>query len=101
VIADGGATFVRTGGLVPRVNARTGTIEWGRSGPGFLGRPGIDALGVAPYGFWLSGSPTERMDPATGEIVETLPIASAAVAFDRGELWLLELDGSVAKLHWS
>jgi len=98
VIADAGAMFVRTGGVVSRVNAGTGASEWTRSGPGFLGRPGIDALGVAPNGFWLGGSSTERMDSATGQIVETVPIASAAVAYDRGELWLLELDGSVAEL---
>jgi DNA-binding beta-propeller fold protein YncE len=100
VIADVGAIFVRTGGVVTRVNIRTGATEWSTVGPGFLGRPGIDEIGVAPNGLWLSGSSTQRMNPVTGQIAESIAIPSAAVTFGGGELWTLELDGTVTESVW-
>jgi hypothetical protein len=99
VIEHDGAIFVRTGGLLSRFNTDIDAIEWSTSGPGFLGRPGIDELGVASDGIWLSGSSTERMDPRTGRILESIQIGSAAVAVSDGRLWLLELDGTVTEMR--
>jgi hypothetical protein len=75
-------------------------VEWTQPGPGFIGRQGIDELGVTPSGIWLSGPTTSRIDPGTGQIAERIPVPSSSVAADRGEVWMIQLDGSVAEFKW-
>lgn len=99
ITADDGAIFVRGtyGGDISRIDPVTGAIGWTMPGPGFIGRQGIDQLGPAADGIWMSGPTTSRVDRATGRIVDTIPMPSETVAADNGEVWLIELDGSVAK----
>jgi hypothetical protein len=102
IIADKGAIYVRGsfGGDISRVNASTGAIDWSEPGPGFIGRQGIDQLGVTPTGIWMSGPATARIDPGSGAIAERIFVPSSSVAADGKEVWLLELTGAVAKYRW-
>jgi DNA-binding beta-propeller fold protein YncE len=99
VVADQGAVFVRGtfGGEVSRVDETTGEIAWAESGPGFIGRQGIDQMGPASNGIWMSGPTTARVDLLTGGIVEVIRTPSMSAAYGDGEVWLVELNGSVAK----
>lgn len=99
ITSDQGGIFVRGtyGGDISRVDPATGAIIWTMPGPGFIGRQGMDQLGAAPNGIWMSGPTTSRVDLATGKITDTIPMASETVAAGNGEVWLIELDGSVAK----
>jgi len=99
VVADQGAVYVRGtfGGDISKVDATTGAMAWSEPGPGFIGRQGIDELGPAADGIWMSGPTTARVDLATGGIVETIRTPSMSVASDSREVWLIELNGSVAK----
>ena len=101
VTADRGAVYVRGtfGGEISKIDAATGSMTWSEPGPGFIGRQGIDQLGLAPNGIWMSGPTTARVDLATGGIVETIRTPSSSVASDGGEVWLIELNGSVAKFQ--
>jgi hypothetical protein len=102
VIANAGAVYVRGtyGGDISRMDPVTGARGWSRPGPGFLGRPGIDQMAVSRGGIWLSGTTTTGIDPRTGRIAETIPVASSSVAADGDELWLVRLDGTVAEFRW-
>ena len=102
VVSENGAVYIRGsyGGDISRINASTGALEWTQPGPGFIGRQGIDELGVTPTGIWLSGPTTSRIDPGTGQIAERIPVPSSSVAADRGEVWMIQLDGSVAEFKW-
>jgi outer membrane protein assembly factor BamB len=102
VVSENGAVYIRGsyGGDISRINASTGAVEWTQPGPGFIGRQGIDELGVAPSGIWLSGPTTSRIDPGTGQIAERIPVPSSSVATDNGEVWMIQLDGSVAEFKW-
>jgi sugar lactone lactonase YvrE len=97
-VADAGAVYVRGtfGSDISRINAGTGAVEWQQPGPGFLGPAGIDQLGLTKDGIWMSGPSTVRIDPKTGQTLETLRTTSASVAAAPNELWLVLLDGSVA-----
>jgi hypothetical protein len=99
VVAYRDSVYVRGtyGGDISRVDAATGATVWNQPGPGFIGRQGIDQLGPAPDGVWMSGPTTARVDPATGMIADTIPVSSSTVAAGDGQVWLVELDGSVAE----
>ena len=99
VAADNGAIFVRGtfGGDISRVDPATGTMRWTQPGPGYIGRQGIDQIGPAANGIWMGGPTTSRVDLGTGEIVDRIRVPSASVAAGAGAVWVLELDGSVAK----
>ena len=101
VVAYAGALYVRgtNGGDISRLDSATGAVVWTQPGPGFIGNFGLDQLGMAADGIWLSGPTTVRLDPATGKIAETIRLASNSAAADNNELWLVLLDGSVAKLQ--
>jgi DNA-binding beta-propeller fold protein YncE len=101
VAADQGALYVRGtfGGDISRVNTSTGAVDWTMPGPGFIGRQGIDQLGPEAHGIWLSGPTTARVDLSTGATTATIRVPSMSVAADGGEVWLVELDGSVAKFQ--
>jgi hypothetical protein len=45
----------------------------------------------------IDGPTTARIDPAPGQIAERLRVSSTSAAADANELWLMELDGSVAE----
>ncbi len=98
-VSDGGAVYIRGtfGSDVSRINAETGAVDWKQPGPGFLGPAGIDQLGLTRDGLWLSGPTTIRIDPRTGQTLETLRATSASVAAATNELWLVLLDGTVAE----
>jgi DNA-binding beta-propeller fold protein YncE len=98
-IAYRGDLYVRGtfGGDVSRIDTSTGAVMWTQPGPGFIGRQGIDQIAAAPDGVWLDGPTTTRLDPATGQIAEKLLMPSTSAAADGSELWLMELDGSVAE----
>jgi hypothetical protein len=102
VVTANGAVYVRGsyGGDVSRVNASTGLVEWAQPGPGFIGRQGIDELGATPAGIWLDGPTTARIDPSTGQIAERIPVPSTSVAAEGKELWMTQLDGSIAEFKW-
>lgn len=97
VAADQEAVYVRgtNGGDIVRVQSTTGAIEWTQPGPGFIGRNGVDQIALSPDGLWVGGPTTVRMDPRTGHVLETLRVGSTSVAAARGEVWLVQLDGSV------
>jgi len=101
VVADGGAVFVRGtfGGDISRIDEANGSVVWTMPGPGFIGRQGIDQLGPAPDGIWLSGPTTAHLDLSTGGLSATIPVPSASVAAADGEVWLVRLDGSIAKFQ--
>jgi hypothetical protein len=102
VVAGSDAVYVRGsyGGDISRVDAASGVVEWSQPGPGFIGRQGIDELGWTPTGIWLSGPTTARIDPASGQIAERIMTPSSSVATDRNEVWMIQLDGSVAEFKW-
>ena len=99
ITADRGAIFVRGtyGGDISRVDPATGAVTWKAPGPGFIGRQGIDQLGPAQDGVWMSGPVTARVDLSTGQIADRIMMPSETVAAGDGEVWLVELNGSVAK----
>jgi hypothetical protein len=88
------------GGDITRITSDSGAIQWTQSGPGFIGRQGIDQLGPVANGVWVSGPTTVLVDAAKGAVVDRIPVPSTAVAADGGEVWLLEIDGSVGKFKW-
>ena len=102
VITESGAVYVRGsyGGDVSRVNATTGVVEWTQPGPGFIGRQGIDELGATPTGIWLDGPATVRIDESNGRIAERIPVPSSSVAAGGSEVWMTQLDGSIAEFKW-
>jgi hypothetical protein len=81
------------------VDASSGTVAWSRPGPGFVGRQGIDELGPTASGIWMSGPTTSLVALDTGEIVDRIRVPSASVAAAGGAVWMVELDGSVAKFE--
>jgi outer membrane protein assembly factor BamB len=87
------------GGDISRVDPTTGTTVWRQTSPAFLGRSGIDQIAVTSDGIWLSGPSTALINPQTGEIAGNVAVSSMAVAAAGNELWLVELDGSVAELR--
>ncbi len=99
ITSAGGAVFVRGtfGGDISRIDPSTGAVTWTMPGPGFIGRQGIDQLAPAQDGVWMSGPTTSLVDLATGRISQTIPMPSETVAAGSGDVWLIELDGSVAK----
>ena len=101
IVADQGAIYVRGtyGGDISRVDPTSGAMSWTQPGPGFIGRQGIDQLGPAANGIWMSGPTTARVDLSTGAIVDTIKVPSETVAAGDGEVWMIELDGSVAKFR--
>lgn len=102
ITSDNGSLYVRGtyGGDISRVDPTTGALTWTKPGPGFIGRQGIDQLGPAQDGIWMSGPTTARVDLNTGEIVDKIRVPSTSVSTGGpGELWLLELDGTVAKFQ--
>ncbi len=101
VAVDAGAVFVRGtfGGDISRVDASSGRIAWTAPGPGFIGRQGIDELGTVTDGVWMSGPTTSRVDLATGQVVDRIQMPSETVAAADGEVWLVELNGSIAKFQ--
>ena len=102
IVADSGAIYVRGtfGGDISRVDPATGAVVWTQPGPGFIGRQGIDQLGPAANGIWMSGPTTARVDLASGQIVDKISVPSASVASADGEVWVMRLDGSVAKFQF-
>jgi hypothetical protein len=102
VVTVNDAVYVRGayGGDISRINASTGTLEWTQPGPGFIGRQGIDELGVSPTGIWLSGPSTARIDPATGQIADRIMSPSSSVTAAENEVWLMQLTGSAAEFMW-
>ena len=96
-----GAILVRGtfGGDVSRIDASSGRMVWTAPGPGFIGRQGIDEMGPVSNGMWMSGPTTSRVDLASGQVVERIPMPSETVAASDGEVWLVELNGSIAKFQ--
>ncbi|MGH7764111.1 MAG: hypothetical protein ACREOM_06820 [Candidatus Dormibacteraceae bacterium] len=101
VAAGQGSVYVRGtfGGDITRYDAATGAVAWSQPGPGFIGRQGIDQMAAAPGGVWMAGPQTALVDQATGTISQAIKIPSASVAAGGGEVWLVELNGSVAKFQ--
>lgn len=101
VVANQGSLYVRGtyGGDISKVDAATGAIVWSQPGPGFIGRQGIDELGPAADGIWMSGPTTSMVDLSDGKIVDRIRVPSASVAAEGGAVWMIELDGSVAKFE--
>jgi hypothetical protein len=101
VAVNSGSVFVRGtfGGDITRYDARTGAIDWSRPGPGFIGRQGIDQIAAGPDGVWMAGPTTALVDTATGNIMESIKVPSETVAASGGEVWLVELNGAVAKFQ--
>ncbi len=81
---------------ISRLGAADGSVQWTSPGPMAMGYYGVDHVGVAPNGVWLSGPVTARVDAATGEIAETIRFPSMSASFEHDELWLIGLDGSVS-----
>lgn len=102
VAAANGRVYMRGsfGGDIIQINVDTGAVEWTQPGPGFIGRQGIDKLGPVANGVWVSGPITVRIDAATGQIADRIPVTSVAVEADAGEVWLMEIDGSVSEFKW-
>lgn len=102
IVASDVAVYVRGsyGGDISRVNATNGVVEWTQPGPGFIGRQGIDELGWTPTGIWLSGPTTARVDTTSGQIAERIMTPSSSVATGRNEVWMVQLDGSIAEFKW-
>jgi hypothetical protein len=100
-VAASDAIYVRgtNGGDISRVDPTTGAIVWSQPGPGFLGRFGIDQMSITNDGIWLSGPSTARIDEQTGKIADRVLVPSMTVAAAGNELWVVELDGSVAELR--
>ncbi|MFI5283335.1 MAG: hypothetical protein ACHQ0J_09430 [Candidatus Dormibacterales bacterium] len=102
ITADQGAIYVRGsfGGDIALIDVTTGAVVWTEPGPGFIGRQGIDELGATSTGIWMSGPSTVRIDLKTGLIADRIPIPSASVAAEGAEVWLSELNGTVAEYRW-
>jgi outer membrane protein assembly factor BamB len=100
-VATSDAVYVRgtNGGDISRVDPQTGAVVWRQPGPAFLGRPGIDQIAATAAGIWLSGPSTTEINPQTGENAGEIAVPSMAVAATGDELWLVELDGSIAELR--
>jgi outer membrane protein assembly factor BamB len=100
-VAASDAVYIRgsNGGDISRIDPITGLVVWRQSAPAFLGRPGIDQIAVTSEGVWLSGTSTTLMNVHMGETADKVAVASSAVAAAGNELWLVELDGSVAELR--
>jgi hypothetical protein len=96
-----GSIYVRGtfGGDITKYAAATGAVAWSQPGPGFIGRQGIDQIVAEPDGVWMAGPTTALVDQATGEINQTIKVPSETVAAGGGEVWLVELNGSVAKFQ--
>jgi hypothetical protein len=88
------------GGDITRIDTGSGAAHWTQSGPGFIGRQGIDQLGIAANGVWVSGPTTVLFDAEKGQVIDRIQVPSTAVAADGGEVWLLEVDGSIGKFKW-
>jgi outer membrane protein assembly factor BamB len=103
VVTENGAVYVRGsyGGDISRINAATGAVEWTRPGPGFIGRQGIDELGAGPTGIWMSGPTTARIDLVSGQIADRIMTPSSSVAADGNEVWMIQLNGTVAEFKWT
>jgi DNA-binding beta-propeller fold protein YncE len=101
VALDSGAVYVRGtfGGDITRYDPTSGAIDWSQPGPGFIGRQGIDQMAAASSGVWVAGPSTALVDPATGTISQTIRVPSVSVAAGGGEVWVVELNGSVAKFQ--
>ena len=99
VVAEASAIFVRgtDGGDISRLSAADGAVEWTKPGPKAVGYYGVDRVGTAPNGLWLSGPTTARINPSTGEIAERISRPSMAASFGSNEIWLIGLDGSVSE----
>lgn len=99
VVPASSAIFVRgtDGGDISRLSAADGVVQWTKPGPKAAGYYGVDHVGIAPNGLWLSGPTTARINLATGEIAERISRASMAASFESDELWLIGLDGSVSE----
>src|SRR5215472_13981964 len=82
IVADKGSLYVRGtfGGDISRVDPASGKITWTQPGPGYIGRQGIDQMGPASDGIWMSGPTTSRVDLGTGAIVDRIGVPSASVA---------------------
>ncbi|HEY1420723.1 MAG TPA: hypothetical protein VGG90_08455 [Candidatus Dormibacteraeota bacterium] len=101
VAASQGSVYVRGtfGGDITRYDAATGAIDWSQPGPGFIGRQGIDQIAAGQDGVWMAGPSTALVDTATGSITQSIKVPSETVAAGSGEVWLVELNGSVAKFQ--
>ncbi len=94
-----GSVYVRGtfGGDITRYDPATGAIAWSEPGPGFIGRQGIDQITATPQGVWMAGPTTALVDQSTGMIIQSIKVPSETVAAGAGEVWIVELNGSVAK----
>ena len=101
VTAEGGSVYVRGtfGGDISKVDPSSGATVWSQPGPGFVGRQGVDELGPSASGIWMSGPTTALVDLGSGEIVDRIRVPSASVAAAGGDVWMVELDGSIAKFE--
>ncbi|MGZ6214541.1 MAG: hypothetical protein ACXWMG_06290, partial [Candidatus Limnocylindria bacterium] len=68
-------------------------------GPGFIGRQGIDQITPTSDGVWMAGPTTALVDQANGAMSQTIKVPSESVASGDGEVWIVELNGSVAKFQ--
>jgi DNA-binding beta-propeller fold protein YncE len=87
------------GGDVTRYDPASGAVIWSQPGPGFIGRQGIDQITPTPAGVWMAGPTTALVDQASGSISQTIKAPSESVAAGDGEVWIVELNGSVAKFQ--
>lgn len=96
-----GSVYVRGtfGGDITRYDPASGAIAWSQPGPGFIGRQGIDQMAAASNGVWMAGPSTALVDQATGTIIQSIKVPSESVAAGGGEVWIVELNGSVAKFQ--
>jgi DNA-binding beta-propeller fold protein YncE len=96
-----GAVYVRGtfGGDISRYDEASGEITWSQPGPGFIGRQGIDQIMATAQGVWMAGPTTALVEPATGAISQSIKSPSESVAAAGGEVWIVELNGSVAKFQ--
>jgi DNA-binding beta-propeller fold protein YncE len=96
-----GSVYVRGtfGGDITRYDPASGAIDWSQPGPGFIGRQGIDQMAAASNGVWMAGPSTALVDQATGTISQSIKVPSESVAAGSGEVWIVELNGSVAKFQ--
>ncbi|HYM97763.1 MAG TPA: hypothetical protein VET26_10695 [Candidatus Sulfotelmatobacter sp.] len=101
VAVDRESVYVRGtfGGDITRYDEGTGAVVWSQPGPGFIGRQGIDQIVAQQDGVWMAGPTTALVDRATGAISQTIKMPSETVAAGGGEVWIVELNGSVAKFQ--
>ena len=105
IVPYGSSIYVRGtyGGDISRVDASTGTLLWSQPGPGFIGPAYAGAKvenDAVSNGVWMAGPTTVRIDPATGQIAEKIPIPSASVATGDRQVWLVELTGQIAEFAY-